>query len=76
MHWQPESLTFVTWARSGRGFGTDELLIDCQQSLIFFCKVTARETQARERRSSDKRGRKHEEKKQVLSGDNEAIKVI
>ena len=37
--------------------------LDCEQYLIFLCKVTSRETQARERRSRDKRGRKHEKKK-------------
>ena len=36
-------------------------LLDCEQSLIFLCKVTAREIQARERRS-DKQGRKLEKK--------------
>ena len=30
---------------------------DCEQSLIFLCKVTARETQARERRSREMRWR-------------------
>ena len=35
--------------------------LDCDQSLIFLCLVTARKTQARERRS-DKRGRKREKK--------------
>ena len=42
---------------------TDLEFIDCEQFLIFLCKVTARETQARERRSRDKPGRKHEKKK-------------
>jgi len=37
--------------------------VDCEQSLIFLCKVAARETQARERRSRDERGRKPEKKK-------------
>ena len=29
--------------------------LDCEQSLIFLCKVTARETQAQEQRSRHKR---------------------
>ena len=39
--------------------------IDCEQSLIFLCKVTAKETQACERRAAnrDKRRRKPEKKK-------------
>ena len=41
---------------------TDLEFIDCEQSFIFLCKVTSRETQARERRSRNKRRRKHEEK--------------
>ena len=32
---------------------TDLKFIDCEQSLIFLCKVTTRKTQARERRSRD-----------------------
>ena len=55
----------------------------CEQSLIFLCKVTARETQARERRAAINEGVTREEIIRdrtadlfVLSGDNEAVKVI
>ena len=34
------------------GQGWTKLFLDCEQSLIFLGKVTARETQARERRSN------------------------
>ena len=52
-------------------------MVDCEQSLIFLCKVTARQPK---HASRDKRGRKPEKEKKetadsfVLSGDNEAGK--
>ena len=42
-------LTQRSWGETLRD-DTKNSLFDCEQSLIFLCKVTARETQARERR--------------------------
>ena len=38
----------TAWQRVGRGGGINLKHLDCERSLIFFCKVTARETQARD----------------------------
>ena len=55
--WPPEKSREPKNERRGRG-GEKTLVdkpLDCEQSLIFLCKVTTRETQAQERRSRHKR---------------------
>ena len=55
--WPPKKSREPENKRRGRG-GEKTLVdkpLDCEQSLIFLCKVTARETQAQERRSRHKR---------------------